>query len=90
MNKELIDAYDKLDVIEKRNALSNELMIIGQMLSSVSHDLNLETDLTIKNYDSGDEEIDEGEVLTFFYEDVYNIKREVLQIFNYIRFKQNK
>ncbi|MBQ4262844.1 MAG: hypothetical protein IJB83_01190 [Bacilli bacterium] len=88
MSEELLIAYNKLDIVEKRNAMSNELMMIGQMLRTISHDLNMESDLKVKNYDSSKENITEDDTLTFLYEDVYNIKREILQIFNYISIKK--
>ena len=89
MSEELIKAYDKLEIEDKRNQLSSELMIIGEMLRTLSKYFNIDTDLIIKNYDSSDE-MSESETLTFLYEDIYNIKREILPLFNFICLNDEK
>lgn len=89
MSEELIKAYDKLEIEDKRNQLSSELMIIGEMLKTLSKHFNIDTDLIIKNYDSSDE-MSESETLTFLYEDIYNIKREILPLFNFICLNDEK
>jgi len=89
MSEELIKAYDKLEIEDKRNQLSSELMIIGEMLRTLSKYFNIDTDLIIKNYDSSDE-MSESETLTFLYGDIYNIKREILPLFNFICLNDEK
>lgn len=43
------------------------------------------TVLQVKNYDTvNDKLLNESEVLTFFYEDIYNIQQELITLLNLI------
>lgn len=84
MNEKFKLAYDKLDLNNKRNEFSNELLTIGELLKSIEVilGLNLEDiDVDIKNYDlKKDKKLNENEILSFFYEDIYAIRKEVTTI----------
>ena len=84
MNEKFKLAYDKLDLNNKRNEFSNELLAIGELLKSIEVILGLNSediDVDIKNYDlKKDKKLNENEILSFFYEDIYAIRKEVTTI----------
>lgn len=84
MNEKFKLAYDKLDLNNKRNEFSNELLAIGELLKSIELILGLNSediDVDIKNYDlKKDKKLNENEILSFFYEDIYAIRKEVTTI----------
>ena len=80
MNKEFKEAYSKLDTNDKKNALSNELNIIGELINIIETKLQIPyRNVIIKNYDLA-HPLDEDETLDFFYEDIYTIEREIINI----------
>ena len=83
MNEEFLEAFCLLDKDEKRNQVSNELMVIGELINSVKTNLGLqEFPVSIKNYDGNVDGVKtEDEMLTFFYEDIYNIEKELITLF---------
>lgn len=85
MNTKIIENFDVLDVNTKRNQISNELMIIGELIKNYEMKYNISTLLNVKNYDqTNDKELDESQILTFFYEDIYNIQQELITLLNVI------
>lgn len=85
MNTKIIENFDVLDVNTKRNQISNELMIIGELIKNYYMKYNISTLLKVKNYDqTNDKELDESQILTFFYEDIYNIQQELITLLNVI------
>lgn len=85
MSEEFKNAFDKLSVNEKRNQISAELLIIGELIKSVENKYNIQSILNVKNYDTNkDSELTESEMLSFIYEDVYNIQRELITILSAI------
>lgn len=83
MNTKIIENFDVLDVNTKRNQISNELMIIGELIKNYEMKYNISTLLNVKNYDqTNDKELDESQILTFFYEDIYNIQQELITLLN--------
>lgn len=81
MNEEFKNAFNSLSVNEKRNQISNELLIIGELIKIMEQNIGITSILTIKNYDSiSDSTLSEGEMLDFIYEDIYNIQRELITI----------
>ena len=84
MNEKFKLAYDKLDLNNKRNEFSSELLAIGELLKSIEVILGLNSediDVDIKNYDlKKDKKLNENEILSFFYEDIYAIRKEVTTI----------
>lgn len=80
MDQEFKDAFSKLDLEDKKNYLSNELNIIGELLNIVENKLQIPyRNVLIKNYDLA-HPLDENKTLEFFYEDIYVIEREVINI----------
>lgn len=85
MNTKIIENFDVLDVNTKRNQISNELMIIGELIKNYEMKYNIVPLLNVKNYDqTNDKELDESQILTFFYEDIYNIQQELITLLNII------
>lgn len=85
MNTKIIENFDVLDVNTKRNQISNELMIIGELIKNYEMKYNIVHLLNVKNYDqTNDKELDESQILTFFYEDIYNIQQELITLLNVI------
>jgi len=79
---EFKEVYDKLSVNDKRDQLSNELMFIAEVIKGIRESIG--TDIypfEVKNYDSvSDIYMTEDDFLTFVFEDVYNIKTELVNI----------
>ncbi len=85
MNEELKHAFDMLDINTKRNQISNELVIIYELIKKYEASKNINPITKIKNYDSiQDANLNESEVLTFFYEDIYNIQQELISLLSLI------
>ncbi len=83
MNNELQQAYQNLSLNDKRNALSNEIIIISELINNINQKLNIPHQVQVRNYDvNQDINLSENDLLTYTYEDIYNIKRELLSIFN--------
>lgn len=82
MNEEFKNAYKDLTLNEKRNQLSNELMLVGELIKNMEDTFGIQSILNVKNYDSqNDSNLSENEMLDFIYEDVYNIQRELITLF---------
>lgn len=75
MNTNLIKAYDDLDIKSKRNNLSNELSEIGSLLEQIEYKLGLDTKIDINLYSN--DKMTEAETLTLFYQNIFNIEREL-------------
>ena len=75
MNTNLIKAYDDLDIKSKRNNLSNELSEIGSLLEQIEYKLGLDTKVDINHYSN--DKMTEAETLTLFYQNIFNIEREL-------------
>ena len=85
MSEEMKNAYDKLDINTKRNQLSDELIIIHELIKKFESLKGISPITKVKNYDAvNDELLSESEVLTFFYEDIYNIQQELITLLNLI------
>ena len=85
MNEEFKNAYKDLTLNEKRNQLSNELMLISELIKNVEDIFGIQSILNVKNYDSrNDSNLSENEMLDFIYEDVYNIQKELITVFTAI------
>ena len=86
MSDEMKNAYMQLDINDKRNQLSDELLIIFELIKRFEN-ANVVNPMTqIKNYDLvNDKNLSEDEMLTFFYEDIYNIQQELITLLNIIK-----
>lgn len=81
MSNEMLKAFDVLDVNTKRNQISNELLIIFELIKRYENNKGITPISSVKNYDSiKDEILDESEMLTFFYEDIFNIQQELITL----------
>lgn len=81
MSEELKQAFDILDVNTKRNQISDELLIIYELIKKFENIKNITPITNVKNYDSSkDKNLTESEILTFFYEDIYNIQQELISL----------
>ena len=83
MSEEMKNAYKMLDINDKRNQLSDELLIIFELIKRFENTKGINPITQVKNYDTGnDKNLNEDEILTFFYEDVYNIQQELITLLN--------
>ena len=81
MSEEFRNAFDKLSINEKRNQISDELLIIGELIKNIENKYNIQSILNVKNYDTNkNNELTETEMLSFIYEDIYNIQRELITV----------
>ena len=81
MNNELKKAFSNLSLEEKRNQISNELILISEIIKSKEQEIKLPSMLKVKDYVSG-EQISESQMLDFLYEDIYNIQKELITLFS--------
>lgn len=81
MTEEFKNAFSNLSIDEKRNQISNELIVIFELIKLKEESLKLPSVLSIKNYASNSN-ISESEMLDFLYEDIYNIQKELITIFS--------
>ena len=85
MSEEMKNAYRKLDINNKRNQLSNELLIIFELIKRYENAKGISPITQVKNYDiAKDSNLNEDEILTFFYEDIYNIQQELITLLNVV------
>lgn len=85
MNIDMKNAYMQLDINDKRNQLSNELLIIFELIKRFENLKGVNPITQVKNYDSiNDRNLNEDEMLTFFYEDIYNIQQELITLLSLV------
>lgn len=85
MSEEMKKAYMQLDINDKRNQLSDELLIIFELIKRYENAKGINPIIQIKNYDvAKDKNLNEDEMLTFFYEDVYNIQQELITLLSIV------
>lgn len=85
MNSDMLEKFHELDVNDKRNQISNELMIIGELIKNYENKYGVQPLKSIKNYDQvNDRDLDESAILTFFYEDIYNVEQELITLLNVV------
>ena len=80
MTEGLKKAFSNLSVDEKRNQISNELIMISELIKLKEETLKLPSVLSVKKYASNN--MTESEMLDFFYEDIYNIQKELITVFS--------
>lgn len=91
MGEELKYAFDVLDINTKRNQISNELMIIHELIKNYELKRNITPITKIKNYDSvNDADLTENEMLTFLYEDIYNIEQELITLLKIVDIEESE
>lgn len=85
MGTELLNSFDVLDINTKRNQISDELIIIHELIKKCEEMKNITPITKVKNYDTNnDKNMTEAEMLTFLYEDIYNIQQELITLLNSI------
>ena len=85
MSQELLNSFDMLDINTKRNQISDELIIIHELIKKYEEIKNITPITKVKNYDTtNDKDLSEAEMLTFFYEDIYNIQQELITLLSSI------
>ena len=78
-NQNVINAFSKLDLDDKKNKISDELLFIGELIKKIEYFYNIESNFEIKNYDINSK-LDENEMLDFLYEDIFKIEKQLLTI----------
>ena len=79
--EEMLLLYSQLNMNEKRNEFSSLLEKTKQLISELLKMEQIENDMKIKNYDTmKDHSLNEDEIFTFFYEDLWNIKNRLLAL----------
>lgn len=81
MTEGLKKAFSNLSVDEKRNQISNELIMISELIKLKEETLKLPSVLSVKKYASNSN-MTESEMLDFLYEDIYNIQKELITVFS--------
>ena len=79
----LKEAYNNLDLDAKRNKLSNEIQLMKELLKNIQNKYGLNPNFEIKNYESNPN-ITEEEFLSFIYEDIFEIQKELILLTNQI------
>lgn len=91
MSEEFKNAFNKLNINEKRNAISSELFLIGELIKKVGNKYGINSMLNIKNYNTAkDENLSDEQMLLFIYEDIYNIQKELITLLLAIDINSNK
>lgn len=75
----LREAYNNLDLDDKRNKLSDELIVTEELLKNIQNKCGLIPNFKIKNYESGSN-INEEEFLSFIYDDLFEIQKQLILI----------
>ncbi len=83
----LKEAYDNLDLDDKRNKLSNELLVMEGILKSIQNRYGLVSNFEVKNYESGSN-MTEDEFLSFIYEDIFEIQKQLILLADKINIKR--
>ena len=85
MSTKLLNSFDVLDINTKRNQISDELIIIHELIKKYEEMRNITPITKVKNYDTtSDRDMTEAEMLTFLYEDIYNIQQELITLLNVV------
>lgn len=88
MNDSFKIAFRELTLSDKRNQISNELLLIHGLTKESLKNYGFLTNSKVKNYNSNDNDnFTEDEILTFFYEDIYNIEKDLITLLNIINKK---
>ena len=86
MSEEVKQAFDILDINTKRNQISDELLIIYELIKKFENTKNINPITKVKNYDTNnDRDMTEAEMLTFLYEDIYNIQQELISLLSSLK-----
>ena len=85
MEIDLLNKFDVLDINNKRNRISDELILMHELIKKYENIYGITPITSIKNYDSvTHKNLREADMLTFLYEDIYNIQQELISLLSYI------
>ena len=73
----LRNAFSEMDINDKKDKISDELIFIGELIKKLQSIHSLENNFEIKNYDSKIE-LNESQTLDFIYEDIFEIQKQLL------------
>lgn len=73
----LRNAFSEMDINDKKDKISDELIFIGELIKKLQNIHSLENNFEIKNYDSKIE-LNESQTLDFIYEDIFEIQKQLL------------
>lgn len=79
MSPHLKEAFNELDVNDKKNLISRELIFIGELIKKMNEHYGLDNNFELKNYDINSN-MNETDSLTFIYEDIFELERQILLI----------
>ena len=81
MKQNMLDLYKQLSIDDQRNEFSALLMKIDDLLNVLINEKKLNSDIKVKNYDVNmGSSLSESDMLTFFYEDIWNLKNKILML----------
>ncbi len=78
--------FQELDVNDKKDVISNELMFIGELLKKLELYHDVQQDFKIKNYNLNSN-LSEEDYLTFIYDDIFEVQKQLLTIISNIQIK---
>lgn len=78
--------FQELDVNDKKDVISNELMFIGELLKKLEVYHDIQQDFKIKNYNLNSN-LSEEDYLTFIYDDIFEVQKQLLTIISNIQSK---
>ena len=79
MSINLKETFKELDVNDKKNVISRELILIGEFVKKMKDHYGLDADFDIKNYDVNTE-TNEDDYLLFIYEDIFEIEKQLISV----------
>lgn len=79
MSPNLKDTFKELDINDKKNVISRELILIGEFVKKMKDHYGLDADFDIKNYDVNTE-MSEDDYLLFIYEDIFEIEKQLISV----------
>ena len=81
MEENMMDLYKQLSLPNQRNEFSSLLMKMDNLLNVLITQKNLQNSDNVKNYDVNiGSNLSEGDMLAFFYEDIWNLKNKILML----------
>lgn len=80
-------SFNDLELEDKKNKISDELLFIGELIKKLESYYGIEPNFKIKNYDINSK-LSEEETLSFLYDDIFEIQKQLLTIITNIQNKQ--
>jgi hypothetical protein len=74
---DLKNAFSELDINDKKDKISDELIFIGELVKKLQSIYGIENAFEIKNYDSR-KQLSEEQTLEILYEDIFEIEKQLL------------